>query len=196
MDKKEFVKEYSIKDAMPLDPALSVIPSEGYAQAISDFINERFPGVAKARTTAISYGGVLVSAEYTAYFFKMLLAEIYGRTFLDINIASEGDKLIIYINYEGELPLADKQMRNLIRTARNAGMRINLYQGQIKLSLSFTEAAIRRVYAISVNDGRRIMLSKFGELFYCGEDYNTEEKAPTQPRPPKKRTVRKKKTTK
>ena len=54
-------------------------------------------------------------------------------------------------------------------------MTINLLEGVIRLSLSFSEAAIRRVYAISVNDGRRIMLSKFGELFYCGEDYPTEE---------------------
>ncbi|MBR3876038.1 MAG: hypothetical protein IKJ25_04595 [Clostridia bacterium] len=175
MDKKQFVKEYNIKDAVPLDPSLRVLPAEGFAQAVEKFINERFRGVARARAQVASYAGVLVSAEYTAYFFKTLLTEIYGRAFLEINISNDNEKLIIEIEYGEELPLAEKQVRNLIRTARNAGMTINLLEGTIRLSLCFSEAAIRRVYAISVNDGRRIMLSKFGELFYCGEDYPTEE---------------------
>ena len=34
MDKKQFVKEYNIKDAVPLDPSLRVLPAEGFAQAI------------------------------------------------------------------------------------------------------------------------------------------------------------------
>ena len=175
MDKKQFVKDYNIKDAVPLDPSLRVLPAEGFAQAIEEFINERFRGVARARAQVASYAGVLVSAEYTAYFFKTLLTEIYGRAFLEINISNDNEKLIIEIEYGEELPLAEKQVRNLIRTARNAGMTINLLEGTIRLSLCFSEAAIRRVYAISVNDGRRIMLSKFGELFYCGKDYPTEE---------------------
>lgn len=175
MDKKQFITEYNIKDAVPLDPSLRVLPAEGFAQAIEEFINERFRGVAKARAQVASYAGVLVSAEYAAYFFKALLCEIYGRVFLEINISNDNDRLIITIECEDELPLEEKQVRNLIRTARNAGMTIDLEESAIKLSLSFSEAAIRRVYAISVNDGRRIMLSKFGELFYCGEDYPTEE---------------------
>ena len=39
---------------------------------------------------------------------------------------------------------------------------------KIKLTLSFARAASHRVYAVSVGDGRRIMLGKLGEIFYCG----------------------------
>lgn len=194
MDKKEFIKEYKIKDALPITPALRVLPAEGFALGIEEFINERFRGVARARAQVASYAGVLVSAEYAAYFFKILLAEIYGRVFLDVRITNDNERLSIIIEHEGELPLAEKQIRDLIRTARNAGMTIGLEEGKILLTLSFSEAAIRRVYAISVNDGRAVMLGKFGEIFNCGEDYQTEEKPRTIPTPSPKKA--RKKTTK
>lgn len=177
MDKNEFINQYKIKAAMPLDPSLRVIPGEGFALAIEEFINDRFRGVARVTAELESYGGVLVCSEYVASFFKALLAEIYGRCFLDITISSDKERMTILVKPDMPLPLEDKQMRNLIRLARNGGMRIFLEDGNIRLTLLFSDAALRRVYAISVYDGRKIMLGKFSEIFYSGEEYYSCEKS-------------------
>ena len=192
MNKKDFVTEYNIRDAVPLDPSSRVLPAEGFALAIEEFINEKFRGAARAHSRVSSYGGVLVSAEYAAFFFKTLLAEIYGRCFLEINLTSDNDKLTILIEADGALPLTDSQMRNLIKIARNAGMKIEVEEQAIRLSLLFSDAAIRRVYAISVNDGRGIMAGKLQEIFYCGELYQCEDKPSSSTHAePKKKSAKK-----
>ena len=120
-----------------------------------------------------SYSGVLVSAEYIALFFKMLLAEIYGRCFLNISLSNDNDNLTILIEPDSPLPIDDSQMRSIIKAARNGGMKIYFEDDKIRLTLTFSDAAIRRVYAISVIDGRNIMLAKLSEIFFCGEEYDS-----------------------
>lgn len=176
MDKIDFIKKYNIRDARPIDPTLRVIPAEGFATGLAEFINERFRGVAKASSSVSSLGSILISSEYVAMFLKVLLTDLYGRCLLTIDISSDNEMLTIDIKYEEPLPLSDSQMRNLIRLARNGGMLISLDEGLISLTAMFEEAAIRRVYAISVNDGRRIILSKLGEIFYSGEYFDPDER--------------------
>ena len=174
MNKQEFIKEYSIKDAMPIDPSLRVLPAEGVAEAIEEFIGERFRGVARAGSSVATYGGLLVCPDYLAYFFKALFTEIYGRCFIEINITNNDERLFIAAEVDGYIPISDVARRNLIKIARNAGAEVSLSERGISLSFRFEDAAIRRVYAISVNDGRHSMLSKLGELFYCGEELDSE----------------------
>lgn len=171
--KRDFIKEYNLSNAVPIDPSLKVLPAEGFALAIEDFINERFRGIAKARARVASYSGVLVSAEYVALFFKMLLAEIYGRCFLNISLSNDNDNLTILIEPDSPLPIDDSQMRSIIKATRNGGMKIYFEDDKIRLTLTFSDAAIRRVYAISVIDGRNIMLAKLSEIFFCGEEYDS-----------------------
>jgi len=64
-------------------------------------------------------------------------------------------------------------MRSIIKAARNGGMKIYFEDDKIRLTLTFSDAAIRRVYAISVIDGRNIMLAKLSEIFFCGEEYDS-----------------------
>ena len=116
--------------------------------------------------TNISSNAILVSAEYAAYFFKMLLTYIYGRTFLNIDISCDKQNLILMVSADDKLPLTESEMRFLIKTARNAGMEIYPVENEIKLTISFSKAAPYRVYAISVGDGKRVMLSKFNEMFF------------------------------
>ena len=182
MNKREFISEYNIKDAMPIDPSSKVLPAEGFAVAIEEFINDKFCGVARASASVASYCGVLVCTEYVALFFKTLLAELYGRSFLNISITNDNELMNILIEHDGPLPLSDSQMRNIIRIARNGGMQIYPAEDSIRLTLKFEDAAIRKVYAISVNDGKRIMLSKLGEIFYCGEDYPHEPPKRAEPK--------------
>ena len=192
MNKQEFIEKYNIRDALPIDPSLRVLPGEGFALGIEEFINERFRGVAKARATVSSYSGVLVCPEYVAMFFKTLFTEVYGRSFINISITSDNERLTLLIEPDEPLDLTDSQMRNLIRLARNGGMKIYPDDGKIRLTLLFSEAAIRRVYAISVGDGRSIMLSKMAEIFFSGELYSDDDKPRTSPPAPQKKNSVKK----
>ena len=143
--------------------------------ALEEFMNDRFRGIIRVSIDTISAEAIMVSAEYTAYFFKMLLTYIYGRTFLNMDIKSEDKALIMTITTDEDLPLTDSERRFLIKTARNAGMEIYPSERKIKLLLRFSKAAYRRVYAVSVFDGRRVILAKLNEIFYCGAPYSTKE---------------------
>lgn len=168
MIKNEFISKYQFSDAVPMDPTLRTVPAEAFAEALEEFMNDRFRGIARVKTDIISAEAVLVSAEYAAYFFKMLLTYVYGRVFLNIDASSDRHGLIMLITAEEDLPLTDSELRFLIKTARNAGMEIYPDGRKIKLILKFSRAASHRVYAVSVGDGRRVMLGKLNEIFYCG----------------------------
>ncbi len=192
MDKTSFIKEYNIRDAMPIDPASRVLPAEGMAYAIGDFINERFRGVAHAGVSVASYSGVLLCPEYMAYFFKTLFTYLYGRCFAEVEITNDNERLSILIRTEEDLPLCDREIRDLIRIARNARSEITVGSREITVALKFGDAARRHVYAISVNDGRRIMLAKLGEIFYSGE-YLSADVTDSRPLPKPTRRVGNKK---
>lgn len=189
MDKQSFIKEYNIRDALPINPSTRAVPAEGFAQAIEEFINLQFRGVARAKSEVVSYAAVMVCTEYVAYFFKTLLTEIYGRCFLNVALSSSPTRLSIIIDADGELPLSEKQVRNLTRLARSARMNVFIGTKTIRLSIHFADAVRMRIYAISVNDGRRIMLGKLVELFYSGELIDTEKpKNLLDPRPKRRRS--------
>lgn len=169
MIKNEFISKYELSDAVPLDPTSRTVPAEAFAEALKEFINDRFRGIARVNMDIVSAEAVLVSAEYAAYFFKTLLTYVYGRVFLNIEVSSNSHGLTMLITTDEDLPLTDPELRFLIKTARNAGMEIYPDSRRIKLTLSFAKAASYRIYAVSVGDGRRVMLSKLNEIFYCGE---------------------------
>ena len=93
---------------------------------------------------------------------------------MEIQLDCDRKGLNMLIESEERLPLSDKELRFLIKTARNAGMQIYPEGNKIQLVIPFSTAAIRRVYANSVNDGRRIMLAKLNEIFYCGAPMKSE----------------------
>ena len=169
MNKSDFIKQYEISNAYPIDPSRKAMPAEAFTSAICEFLDNRFSGAIKARAEIISAQPILISADYAAYFFKMLLTYIYGRTFLNAEIASDENGLNIIISADEELPLVESEQRELIRLARNAGFEIKPESSSIKLTTRFSTAALHRVYAVSIHDGKRIMLGKLVEIFYHGE---------------------------
>ena len=168
MEKNEFINEYQISDTHPIDPTLRTVPAEAFAMALKEFTYDRFRGIARVNCDKISCESILISAEYIAYFFRSLLSFVYGRAFINIDISTDKEYLIMIIGSDEALPITDKELRFLIKAARNAGMEFYLVDHKIKLKAAFSKAAIHRVYAISVGDGKQVMLNKFCEMFYCG----------------------------
>lgn len=174
MNKGEFIKQHEISDACPIDPTRKALPAEAFSSAICDFLENRFAGAIKARAEIISAQPILISADYAAYFFKMLLTYIYGRSFLNAYFESDKNGFHILINADEELPLSDSEQRELIRIARNAGFEIYPESTSLKLTAKFSVAALHRVYAVSIYDGKRIMLGKLVEIFYHGEPLSAD----------------------
>lgn len=191
MDKRDFISNFSISNAIPLDPSARSIPAEAFAGAIDEFLSDGFKGVVRVRTLDLPPKAIMVCSEYAAYFFKELLCAIYGRLFLEVTIGSADGGMAIDINFDEELPISEKEMRGLIKIARNAGMDISIRDRQIRLLLRYSDLMMHHVYAISVRDGRLAMLGKLREIFFCGEPYGEDsaEKATEKSSKTKKPTV-------
>ena len=168
MEKNKFLEEYQLSDALPIDPTLRTVPAEAFAMALKEFTYDRFRGIARVSYDKISCESILISAEYMAYFLRSLLSFVYGRSFIDIDISADKEYLTMIIGSDEALPITDKELRFLVKAARNAGMEFYLVDNKIKLKVAFSKAAIHRVYAISVGDGKQVMLNKLYEIFYCG----------------------------
>ena len=191
MNKNEFIKQYKITDATPIDPSKKALPAAGFSSAIAEFMEERFRGAARVECDNIPATPIFVCAEYAAFFFKALLTDIYCRAFLNIKITSDQKEMSILIEAD-ELPITDSEMRDLIRLARNAGFKILPKANTISLSVEFSPIAIHRVYTVSIIDGKRIMLGKMVEIFCHGELLDPDPK----PLPPMPKPISKRKTTK
>lgn len=168
MTKNDFIRQYDIRDALPLDPSKKGMPAEGFAEAICEFLTEKFCGAVIVERGSVSANSILISAEYAAYFFKILLTNVYARQLLRVGISSDERSLKIDIFTDEPLCLTERELRDLIRLARNAGMEIYPEECALHLTAGLSPAVIRRIYAVSVVDSRRIMLSVLGEIFFCG----------------------------
>ena len=188
MNKNEFIKQYKITDATPIDPSRKALPAAGFSSAIAEFMEERFRGAARVECDNVPATPIFVCAEYAAFFFKALLTDIYGRAFLNIKIAADQKEMSILIE-ANDLPITDGEMRDLIRLARNAGFKILPEENTIRLTIEFSPIAIHRVYTVSIIDGKRIMLGKMVEIFCHGELLDPDPKPLTpMPKPIKKQS--------
>ena len=70
MDKQEFTRTYKLSDAVPIDPSSRSIKGVEFAEAISEFINDNFQGIAGVDTDVKSNQPVIICAEYIAFYFK------------------------------------------------------------------------------------------------------------------------------
>ena len=185
MQKNAFIKKHGISGAMPQDPSSKVIMANSFAEAIDEFLSENFKGSLRVTNNVNSGEWISVTPEYSALLFKTILCYVYGRAFLSITISTEPEGLLILIESEDDLPLSETEFRQIIKTARNAKMNIDLTKRKILLTLKYSSGNHYRVYAVSFADGKRRMLSKLGEIFFCGPTLTEtgkqqESESPTQ----------------
>ena len=166
MNKQEFITKYSITDAAVTDPVCRLIHARAFGEALAEFVNEGFRGVAEVDCEIDSDKSLLVSAEYTAMFFKRLLCAVYGRKYLRIVIRERSDRIAISITSDGELPISRQDENTLTKIARNAGMQMEDIDGRMTLSVVYSDSEEYSVYATDALVGKRIMLAKLCEIFF------------------------------
>ena len=188
MEKIDFINLYKISNFKPLEPTRKAIPSEAFSSAVEQFLDERFVGAISVRTGVISAQPIMICADYAAYFFKMLLTYVYGRVYLNTRIDTDEKGIKITVSADDEIPLTDSELRELIRLARNSGFEIRPDSKSISLTAEFTSNITRKVYAVSILDGRKVMLGKFVEIFCHGELMPAEAPAKSAIRLPQKST--------
>lgn len=166
MNQKEFIEKYSIGDCLPSDPTSKLICGRGFAEAISEFVDERFRAVAEVNVSVESEESVLVSLEYSALFFKKLFTFVFGRVYLRIDIREQDNKIALSISSDEPIPLSKKDMDTLTKAARSAGMTVLSVDGEILASLDFVDMKQFSVYAASYTDGKVLMLRNLDKIFF------------------------------
>ena len=114
MQKDNFVLEHRIADAIPTDPSSKILQAGEFAKAVDDFLGSNFYGCVSVSLDNFNSESILVCADFAAYFFKLLLCDIYGRVFLKIRFSNGENELTINISCDEELPLCEDEIRFLI----------------------------------------------------------------------------------
>ncbi len=166
MEQREFIKKYSIGEAVPADPTAKLIRARDFACAIEEFIDERFRAAAEVSVNVESLEPVLICADYTAHFFKKLFTSIFGRVYLYIDIGECDGKMTFRISADNPLPISKKEMNTLIKAARNAGMTVLSVDGEISAEIDFVDEKQFSVYATSFAGGKTFMLKKLDKIFF------------------------------
>lgn len=184
MNKQEFQNHYKLSDATVIDPLSHLLFISSLSEALEEFLHSNFRGAIEVHSSSLPSKCVLICTEYFSMFFKKLLCFVYGRVLLQVGFESSGSQAVITVSAEEPIPLSFEESCELIKLARNAGMEIYPEEREIRLTVDYSDAGIRSIYAISSAHGRRVMLSKLCEIFFSG--IPMEENAPEEQKSNKK----------
>ena len=182
MDKRSFCEEYKLADTVVIDPKRELLFATAVTNALSGFLNDNFKGAVEVNSTLMTNQCVHICPEYLAMMFKHLLMDIYGRTFLRVKIDTDNKHMLIHISGDTELPLSESERRQMIKTARNAGLDVFEQDGEILLTAGFSEPTVHYIYAVA-SDATRHMLAKLGEIFFSGAPIGDNFDRPAIPTP-------------
>ena len=182
MDKRSFCEEYKLADTVVINPKCELLFATSVANALGDFLNDNFKGAIEVHSSLMTNQCVLVCPEYLAMMFKNLLIDIYGRAYLRVKIDTDDKNMLIHISGDTELPLTESERRQMIRTARNAGLDVFEQDDEILMTATFSEPTVHYIYAVCA-DAFRHLLSKFGEIFFSGAPIGDNFDRPAIPTP-------------
>ena len=166
MDPVNFIDAYSISDATPQRINITVYAAISFAIGTKEFIEENFRGLAEVECEVSSNLSIMISAEFAAYFFKKLLSLIYGKTFVRIRVFTDYTRLNVEIVSPSTLPIARRDMNELIRQARSAGFDVYAADRSISIAAPILKEASLTVYALPTDLGVRTIKQCFGSIFF------------------------------
>ena len=166
MEKQQFIDKYSIGDSKPTDPTAKLVYASEFAASVEEFISDRFCAAAQVECDVKTHGRVLISDEYAAHLLKTVLTSVFGRAYLYISIKEQNRKISFSITSCEPLPLSKKETDLIIKTARNAGLKVESVDGGIFASLEFVDENQFSVYARSIIDNRTAILKTMEKIFF------------------------------
>lgn len=164
--KSSFYKKYKISDAKPIDITRHFVQVSEFCETLCDFLNKEFIGLFEIVCEPVWDKCVFVkiSEDYTAYFFKLLLATVYGRESVKINVVFEDEVLTLTISADKHLPIEGDEMNELVRIIRSTGFSFKVENDKIIIFAQIYRLRKSIVQSMSASALRK----KLVEIFFTG----------------------------
>lgn len=161
-----FYKQYKISDAEPVDVIKHRIPISTFTNTVIEFISTEFQGLVEFECKPIwdLNSCIRICEDFTAYFFKNLLAAIYGRETVKIEMEISDDVFFINICSPDGFKIEHNDMTDLLRMAKSSGFSYDLSDNRLSLSVSTFRYAQMSVRSMTQN----LLRARFVEIFFTG----------------------------
>lgn len=136
-----------LSSAVPKSISKKPYSAFSIAKELSEFINEEFRGLAEVSYEINGAGQINISVEHLAYFFKLLLKHINGRSFVTAKISLITGTFLIDVAYGDSIEFSLSDRASIISAAKYAGFDFDFSQGAVTLSIKEHAAKAMFVYA-------------------------------------------------
>ena len=142
----------------------SIYSAKAFIEATKEFIEENFSALAEIEDDIKTDLLLLINAELAAKFYKELLKQVYGESFLTLRFSTDEDAIRLTITSKS--PLILKSPNELIRLSRNAGFELYPMDNGLILTISSPKDAALSVYAISAKKAIITLKQIFSDVFF------------------------------
>ena len=161
-----FYKQYKISGAEPRDIVKHRVPVSTFANTVTEFLSTEFAGLVEINCTPIwdVNSCIRVCEDFAAYFFKNLLAAIYGKAVLRIDLTLEDDVFSITLHQPNKSGIAYEHVNDLSRMAKSAGFEYDISDERLLLytrTLRYTRTGVRSMT-------QNLLRARFVEIFFTG----------------------------
>ena len=165
MKRSHFIEKYRITDKLPFSPDSSVMPVTEFVRESNKFILDNFEGLFDIKYDISSYEHIKLGLDYIIYFFKLLAVDVHARTLINVTYSCNNLDFTIKISADGGLPIEKEEMRELIKTARNAGFDTQKTKDGLLLTKPVLTTTALAVYT-RVIVAPSIIAKRFAEIFF------------------------------
>ena len=152
-----------LTNRIPDDPNMQIYSAADIVASTSEFIRENFRGLAEVTNRVDSILPVKISAEYFAYFIKLLLKYTKARSFLSIDAKTAFGELVLTVTPDEKLPFSYEEFAYLAHSAKNAGFAVAFTETHFILKAKYVNLApTMYVYTGRIN----ILNQTFKNIFF------------------------------
>ena len=161
-----FYTHYKISGAEPVTIDKHRVPLSTFTNTVTEFLDTEFSGLIDVECKPIwdINSCIRICEDFTAYFFKNLLAAIYGRKAVSIEMSLSDDVFSLIIRSKGNLDIDNDDIPELLRIAKSAGFSYDLSDTQLALrtrALRYNRTSVRSL-------SQNLLRTRFVEIFFTG----------------------------
>ena len=142
-----------ISESTPNDFTVTTVRISDIALSTEKFFDNNFRGAIITESSPDLYGYVEASTDGIAYFFKVLLNEVFGDSVVRVFMQKSEKGFQMITKWQKHHDMSEEGLRELENTARHSGFDLEFSQSgkecQATLTLKIKTVKILSVYAIS-----------------------------------------------
>lgn len=126
MRKSHFKLKNKLSESIPDDMRLYPVDASTLAEVMDRFLGENFDGLIEINRSHLRGGRVMVSIDAIAYLIRQIVNAALGKSIVELSVCEDGNFFAIHTNL-GYSTLGDERaMRDIVRTAKEAGFLVTL----------------------------------------------------------------------